>query len=326
MDRRGSLLVITLWMISLLSVLAIAIARHLSTEVRLTKYAVAKTQARALARGGIQAAVQVLANDLRQPEELAQAYDWFGDSWAAAPGSGTGEWSLVVTGSGGDEEIGRATFQIVDEQGKVSLNAAPREQLSMLVGDDALAQVIVDARDEPDPAEDQPDGAPPYLAKNGPFVAMEELWDLPGMHAGAYAALRRAASAFTAAEEPINLNTATREALLAAGVDDGAIQIVFQYRDGPDGPDQHANDGIFTEPGVAIIETLKDREGVDLTGTPAGNLLISNAFGVTSRVFTVSAQGTTVRPRVTVRIDAVVRREGCSEGLPTPCIVSWREG
>ena len=43
----------TLWLVTILSVLAVAIARYLSLEVRLTKYRLAREQAQALARSGI---------------------------------------------------------------------------------------------------------------------------------------------------------------------------------------------------------------------------------------------------------------------------------
>ena len=81
---------------------------------------------------------------------------------------------------------------------------------------------------------------------------------------------------------------------------------------------------MFEEAGLAITETLKNAEGVDLDGTPDGALLTSNRFAVTSNVFTITAESRTERPAVRVRIQAVVRRAGCPE-TAGPCILAWRE-
>ena len=82
---------------------------------------------------------------------------------------------------------------------------------------------------------------------------------------------------------------------------------------------------MFTEAGIAIVHTLTDHAGVDLTGTPDGNLLIGPLFGVASQTFTVSAEGVIERPSVRARVEAVVRRAPCPEGMPAPCIIAWRE-
>ena len=74
-DRRvGSLLIITLWLVTILSVLAIAVARYLSVEVRLTKHRLASEEAKALARSGVYLAMQRLTQD-GQPKPGGKVYD-----------------------------------------------------------------------------------------------------------------------------------------------------------------------------------------------------------------------------------------------------------
>ena len=319
--RSGSLLIVTLWLVTILSALSVAIARYLSLGVKVSRYRIAREEAKALARSGVYVAMQRLALDGAGPESDGKAYDWPGDDWAEA-----GEVSVPGQSSGGAGFKGRVTVRVVDEERKLNLNTADKTQLAPVVKDEALAQAILDARDEPDPAEDQPGAQPPYFAKNGPFKSPEELADLPGMTPEAYADLRNFSSPYIEGSGKININTAPLEVLRAMGLTEATIQMIDLYRTGPDGPDQHAEDGVFTDAGLAVVQTLRDNQGVDLTGTSDGNLLSGSAVGVSSQTFTISAEGVIERPAVRIRVDAVVRRAQCPDHAPSPCVVAWREG
>jgi len=327
--RSGSLLVTSLSLVAILAVLAVAIARQLSLDVRLTRYRLALGQAKALARGGVYLAMQRLARDDEGPD--GNAYDWLGDDWAsfpqADPDADPDWWLLPFPAEGHPAQrfSGQLRIRITDEGRRLPLNQADHAQLTRLTGEASLAQVIIDARDEPDAAEDRPGEAPPYFAKNGPFVAPEELGELPGMTPDAYETLRSSTSPCPTATEPLNLNTVTPEVLRAVGLSEGAIELIRRFREGPDGSQAHEQDGIFTEAGLSILQTLKDAQGVDLTGTDDGNLLISAQFGVTSEVFTVTSEVVIERPAARARVEAVIRRANCGDGIPAPCVVAWRE-
>lgn len=304
-SRTGSLLIITLWLVTILSLLAVTIARGLSLEVRLAKYRAARSQAAVLARDGVYMAMRRLADDAQASATQGAVYDWLGDAWAQ---------EISVFGNG-DGTAPRLIVSVADEQGKLSLNGATGEQLVRLVGSAAIAQPILDALDEPDPSEERPTATPPYLPKNGPFAALEELSELPEMTPEAYAALRQATSPYVAPGEPLNVNTVAPDVLRAVGVSEPAVDLVMHFRE----------DGIFTGAGVTVLETLMNEEGMDLSGTPDGALLSSQLFGVVSNVFTVVSEGRVERPAVRVRVEAVVRRSGCAERPSAPCIVAWRE-
>ena len=328
--RNGSLLIVTLWLVTLLAVVAVAIGRYLSLSVKMARFRLAREEARSLARGGVYLAMQRLAEDA--PEAPPQAYDWEGDDWASpaqdaeAPGSDPSVWVIAGPRAGGGSGLeGRVSIRITDEERKLNLNAATLWELTAITGDLGLAQEIVDARDEADPAEDRPSSEPPYAAKNGPFAVLEELADLPGMSADAYQALAASTSPYVTAGAAVNINTASVEALRLLGATEPTVQMVMRFREGPDGPQEHAQDGIFGEPGLAILQRLKDSQGVDLTGTPDGNLLSGPAFGVVSQTFLISAEGAVDHPAVRARIQAIVRRTACPEHVPAPCIVAWRE-
>lgn len=308
-SHSGSLLVVTLWLVTILSVLAVAIGRYLSLGIKMTRYRVAREQTRTLARSGIYLAMQRLADDANESD--GTSYDWEGDSWA-------GEWRIDVSS-------GAFTVRMTDEERKLNLNIASADQLRSVAGDELVVQGIMDARDEPDPVEDQPGGRPPYFAKNSPFVVPEELADLPGMTLETYEALHANTSPYHGVSTTVNINTAPRDVLRAFGLTDTTVQMIERFREGPDGPGEHQEDGIFTQPGLAIVQLLKDTQGVDLTGTPDGNLLGGSDFGVSSQTFRVTVESVLERPVVRTRIDAIVRRTPCPEGASAPCIVAWRE-
>ena len=305
--QSGSLLIITLWLVTILSMLAIAIARYLSLEVRVTKYQLAREQAAALARSGLYLAMRRLAADATTGEPEDKAYDWAGDDWAEDPGVADG-----------------TTVTVHDENGRLSLNGISAEELGRLAIPAALVQTIVDARDAPDPAEDRPDWNPPYLAKNGLFAAAEELSDLPEMTPEAYNAIRASTTPYATPEEPLNINTVSPEVMHLVGLSDQAVRLVMQFREGGDGPEAHAEDGVFTDAGLGITKTLTDHIGVNLDGTPDGALLTGTRFGVSSTLFTIIAESRLERPKVRVRLEAVVRRTGCPDGAG-PCVVAWRQ-
>jgi type II secretory pathway component PulK len=328
--RSGSLLIVTLWLVTMLSVLSVAIGRYLSLSVKMTRYRAAREQARMLARSGVYLAMQRLADDAAEAD--GKTYDWDGDEWAVVPGGPPGGdpsvWVIPFPSpaAGPGRLQGRLTVRVTDEERKLNLNAAVKEQLLAVAADDALAQAIIDARDEADTAEDRPDNQPPYFAKNGLFAVPEEWTDLPGMTPQAFDALRASTSPYFGPGAALNVNTASVEVLRALGLTETTVQMITRFREGPDGPQEHGADGVFTEAGLAIVQTLKDSQGVDLTGTPDGNLLGSATFGVASQTFTVSAEGIIERPAVRARVEAVVRRAPCPEDAPSPCIIGWREG
>ena len=328
---RGSLLIMSLWLVVVLSVLAVAVARSLSVDVRLAKYRQAHDQAGALARGGVYLAMQRLARDAQAMEADGKTYDWWGDDWAPTPDESPeeepGVWRVAFPGPGHTARFaGEVRIRIGDEAGKLRLNASTKEELARLTGDETLAQEILDARDGPDPEEDRPESTPPYFAKNGLFASPAELSELPDMTPEAYDILQQQASPYTSATEPMNINTVSPEVLRSLGISESAVSLLTRFREGADGADAHEQDGVFTEAGLTILQVLKDREGVDLTGTPDGNLLSMTDFGVTSDVFAVVSESRLQRPAARFRVEAVVRRAGCGDGVASPCIVAWREG
>ncbi|MDP3723574.1 MAG: type II secretion system protein GspK [Candidatus Omnitrophota bacterium] len=307
-SKSGSLLVITLSLVAVLSVFAVAMARYLSLELRLTKYRLAREQAQALARSGVYLALQRLAEDAQEGAATYEAYDWLMDDWAV------GSQVEVSQPPGATIEL-----QVTDEERRLNLNTAPEpvleSALSAASASPSIAKAIVDYRDDPELGEDRPQWEPPYYAKNGWFLAPEELADLPEMDEKTYAALRATTSPYLASEK-LNINTVTYDVLVALGFEPATAEAIRACR----------GDGKIFDGPVVDAETVEGKcPGVSLSSHEIGLL---GQFGVVSQVFTVVSEGVmTTRPAMRVRIEAVVRRAGagCEEGVPTPCVVAWRE-
>jgi len=293
--RRGSLLIITLWVIVILSALAVAIARQLSRELRVTKYRLARQQAMVLARGGVYLAVRILQQD----ETPA---DWLGDGWASpqtfAPLPG---WQVAIS--------------IMDEERKLNVNRASLEQLSRLTGQETIAQAIIDEVDGLEPTEDAPTAQPPYYAKNAPLIALEELHHVPGMEADVEEMLRGFATPHGGGTP--NINTVVSKVLVALGISPEGVERVSHYREGVDGPEAHGADHVFEQ--EQLLNTLQELELEDT------DLNILSGLVTSSQTFTVVSEAVATQPILRARVTAVIQRSSGGEEAP-PRIIAWREG
>jgi type II secretory pathway component PulK len=346
---RGSLLVMTLSIIAILSALAVAIARQLSIEIRLTRLAMARTQARAWARSGVYLGLERLVEDARAGGPTYEPYDWRGDEWAV-PGGDVDEpevWTVTMASAGAAAMHGRVRIQIEDEERKLDLNSAAGDQLGRLLGQADLGAAIIAFRSPADTSEAAPaDESGPYQ-KHSAIVAVEELRDVAGMTPALFSELAPQfaltttafAQAATAAPEPfvININTVGPEVLLAVSGDMAGslearslIDQVVATRDRGDGAwgPTAAQDCVISDIGQAA-RTLADCAGTDEERFTAfishlqSKLQPSGQLGVQSKHFHVRAEAEMDRPAIRYQVEAWVRREVGAE--PSATILRWSE-
>ena len=308
--RSGSLLVITLWVVTILSVLAIAIARYLSVEVRLTKYRLAREQAKALAHSGVYLVMQRLAHDAN-PQNVPQpyeAYDWLGDDWALP------REDLHVAG-------GRITVRsVVDEERLLNLNAATKEQLESLTGSSLAATAILAYHDASTSGE-TPVDEPPYFQKNTPIKAMEELADIPDIHDTDLAKLQQLTSVSTDAvtSPTVNINTVEGDVLVALDWPKALVDPLIASRPGPDGVWGTADDCKITD--ATTADPAPTLEGCTQIPAATWNPLLTMLDVVaSSSIFRIQVEATAGSPPVRQRIDAIVKR--APDGGQ---ILAWRE-
>ncbi|HCO60495.1 MAG TPA: hypothetical protein DIT58_09920 [Porticoccaceae bacterium] len=175
---RGFVLVMVLWLIALLTIIALGLSYNTRQSVRGVGALVGATQARYLAHGGVQLALMNLLGE--RPEHRLL---------------GDGEQLAVQLPNGS------VNIAVFDESGKVGINTASPELLSRLFEAfdmeerlaDALADAVVDYRDPDDlvslnGAEDDQYLAAglPWEAKDSDFTRIEELQRVYGMPAWLY--------------------------------------------------------------------------------------------------------------------------------------------
>jgi general secretion pathway protein K len=183
LDRQsGIALVLVLWIISLLTVMALGLTTTQRTESALTRNQLDGARFRALSEAAINLTV---LNLLSTPLETVPAETvWVPDGMPR---------SLIVDGS-------ELTVTLYNEASRLDLNTATREQLVTLIelaqGEagvdeaqrDALADAILDWRDADDLSQlngaedaDYEAAGLPYGARDEPFQSIDELQQVLGM-------------------------------------------------------------------------------------------------------------------------------------------------
>ena len=334
-NASGSLLVMTLWLITILSVLAIAIGRYLSIDVRLAKYTLAREQAKTLARSGVYLAMQRLMRDATPGEAAYEPYDWLGDEWAngASPDADDpGAWvvQLQADGNGPSRVSGSVTIRLSDEERRLDVNTAPAPVLTALLlrlnGTPELADALIHYRD---PAEEAPVDEPPYYPKNAPVRAIEELVAIPGLRA-VFPRLQPLVTAAQGAVSPqaVNINTVEPDVLIALCGDPAIVETLVANRPGREGVWGTSDDCAATEMSQAATQLASVACGFSGDTAPlVSHLSLPTAsFTISSSTFRVQVEARVEPDQVTHRIEAVVRRTGCGSGAPDPCIIEWKDG
>ncbi len=182
--HRGVVLIGVLWVIALLSIVAVGISVSMRNEIRLAGNLIAAAQARHAAEAGVQLALVGLLN--------------------ASEGRGVPTGDGVMEFSVGAAEV---RVSVASESGKIDLNAAPEGLLDALlrvvgVAPEMRSQIvaaIADWRDadssaRPAGAEDEDYAAAgrPYGAKDGPFESVDELRLVRGITPALYEAIQPA--------------------------------------------------------------------------------------------------------------------------------------
>jgi general secretion pathway protein K len=174
----GVVLIALLWILTILAVITLSFSRETFVEIAAARNERDLTDAYYIARAGIEAAVYQIyvKNYLTQMQPAAMQAQ-------QADAIDMGK----VTGQFGDGEY---VVDVQDELGKININYASEDQIKALLSAtgiqspdmDIIADSIVDWRDVDNIA--LPNGAendyyqglqPPYLARNGALVALEDL-------------------------------------------------------------------------------------------------------------------------------------------------------
>lgn len=184
--KKGAILILTLWVVALLSLMAHGIILRARLGVREAQWADIELQARLLTRALTSLAVDQLAQD-ENPD-----VDSFKELWGRPY---TAESSALMAEFAGNARSG-PDYQLeiipVDESGKININLAPLDVLIAILREYGaglrspdIAKAIIDWRDEDDigPAERDlyQNFDPPYAPSDADLKSIDELLFIQGM-------------------------------------------------------------------------------------------------------------------------------------------------
>ena len=206
--KRGSVLILTMWVLFLLALLTLGLKTHVDARVRASGILKHQVHGRYLARAGASMATRILRADTNH-------WDGLGEPWTE---EGVHR-----------EEVGVTRWLIEDEESRLNLNRTGPVIMTRFFRDvgglseleaESVVASIIDWRDEDDEArpggaesgfyESRPAG---YPARNGSFASIHELLLVKGVDNGLFSRIRSNITVHGAGH--INVNTASREVLLA---------------------------------------------------------------------------------------------------------------
>ena len=325
--KRGTILITSLWILSILSILAIGIGFRVSIEARLAKYNMDGLKALYLAKAGVTKTAYRLS---RNPTAAGDTIYECGTIFTPEEKSDPDKLKSIFSGPLGEgafsvayKEDGVVYPGASDEERRININTAPENILKNLfayVGEDpTIASDVVQWRSQGPGLDDgYYEGLPvPYECKHQMFSAPEELLLVKGINKKIFDKIKNYITIFgTPTTFTVNINTAPKAVLsillmAEAGVDKTSADLytdqIINCRNGPDGIKGTKDDSAFT--GDVSIELV-------LPALSAAQVAaIKKDFTTTSNYFRIESQGLIYKAKVARSIVCVIQR---SQGKAPP--------
>jgi len=312
--KQGSVLIIVLWIIIILTILAVSISVVASSQVFFTRQYRRQITEYFIARAGIALCLAELNRD-----KEANTYDALKEEWSNKTelfnerpvGNGfltvSYEYSNYLTtfSSEGESVVTNTFYGMIDEERKININTASATVLQALFQNRValapaqakeIADSIIDWRDNDENRREN--GAEngyyqslssPYSCKNNKFDILEELILVKGMRPETFQAVKDFITVY--GDGKVNINTAGKPVLCALGMSDTLAEKVIRCRCGSDEIEGTEDDEVFTQPS-AIISTLNKKQTLTQGETnQINNLITTNAIGVKSTYFQIVSSG-----------------------------------
>jgi general secretion pathway protein K len=257
----GSILIVTLWILTILLVFTLGFARRVKMELKLSAMLKDKIESAQITKASVRKAIAVLKSD-------DSFCDTLNDVWSNNPDMfkgitiNRGEFTIFYSREDNQEE--EICYGLIDEERKININTASLEVLmSFEEIDEAIASAIIDWRDSDDtPLTEGAENsyyqslADPYSCKNGPFQTKDELILVKGVTPELLTKLKEELTVY--GEGKVNINTCSIKTLKVLGLNDNLSQLIVDYRKGSDGKEGTEDDKFFKK-----VNEIKDTlEGI----------------------------------------------------------------
>jgi type II secretory pathway component PulK len=247
----------------MLSVVAVIVSSQVRQKIMLVRRLDERDKSRLIADAGVKTAIACLKN------ESKKNYDALRDPWSNNSSAfkdiniGDGTCNICYNYTDARSKDVKTRWGLVDEERKININKADRFTLERLIkavlnmdemDAQELAASIVDWRDKDSElsiplgsAEDEyyRNLRDSYEAKDAGFEVLEEICLVKGMSRDIFEHIKEYITIYGSGK--ININTASREVLVALGLDESIVARILAFRCGPDGVIGTADDNVFED-------------------------------------------------------------------------------
>jgi len=309
-SNKGSILIMTLWALTLLAVFTVQISLTLQGKISFLSRVERRSALRHGAEAGIFKALAVIKNEQKDNttnNPLQRSLALFHNS-----GSFRGiDVGTVQADVGYNYSFGRSEqfmYGITDEERRLNLNKASRQAIEKLVlalmklsdkDADSLAGSLIDWRQY---GETEIEGFYsddlysnlefPYEEKKKDYETLDEIRLIKGVTPEVFERLIDYVTVYGNGE--ININTASWPVLVALGFTEEQAGIIEGIRRGPDGNMGTLDDYFFPDTGT-LSSKLIELQGLEGPEVEALNTLLST-ISLTTRSFIFRVESTAKRP------------------------------
>ncbi len=324
-NERGSLSITALWLLSILSLIAMGLVKNVMVSVKIDHFHSDEQQAAWLARAGINHALSILKSD--DNIDSLKTYDGLNEKWAESPTAfrkieiGNGYFEIAYIDKGPD-----AVFGLCDENRKLNLNKAEPQMLAALPGmtPEKLTAIFKWKKGKKPFSSGITESANSLFGKPSKtdmknFRSIEELLLIKGITAEDLNTWRPFLTAF--GDGRVNINTAYPEVLQLMGLSVETAKAIIALRSGPDAVAGTEDDRPFETTDVIFRELqnklkIKEEDQILLQ-----RLILEGYLTVDSKYFTIHSTGYTTRKGIRHTITATVERRPGRDVK----IVGWSE-
>lgn len=310
LDQKGAVLVISMWILIILTLLALSVGRRTAVELKILRHHLHRSQAFYLSKAGLERIYIEKKSD-------SNGYDALNEGWSNKRGPGNEpEFKDFVLGNGKftlrydyfeslDKEPA-ALYGMQDEQSKLNINKilddadSRSKELKALIeavlkgnaDAQALSDKLIDWIDSDNAA--RPRGREDYsekgiTPKNKPLERLEELLMIDGFTPEIVSKLVNYLTIY--GDGPVNINSAPREIFMALGLSEEAAENILSYRAGSDGKIATADDGVMDD--VNDLPSIFSTGALSAQDASIINKLINTQrITVNSRAYRAKSYGT----------------------------------
>ena len=321
-SKKGAILITTLWILSLLTLLAVGIGTRMGVDIKLIGFSLNSLKAHYIAKAGVLRAITLIEDDHDTlldylKETWATGYD-FGEEEYLLKGIEIGEGFFTVGYKFGESLEGKAIdlYGSSDEESRININKAGTDVLSLLPGvTTEIAASIIDWRDEDSietdyfgsrGAEDKyykEELENPYDCKNAPFSVPEELTLVKGMTWDIYDGLKDLITVY-GEDDKVNINTVSLEMLNVLlgqeGFEERPLKIL------------NVRSGFDDVPGTEDDDIIRDIKGFAFKYELTESQM--KYFKMSTNTFRIKSTGMLKSSKVKKTIEVVVARKK-NEGI-----------